>query len=289
MATVTCAATGAPASIGVAKAPGEFRLDGFAIYGNATVFEGSKIETGNVRTEIRWAGGTKVTIGPESKVTVYRDHTVLESGLGVITSTGGHRFQASSLVISQASEGGVVEIAMNRPSEIVVAARIGAAQVRTASGILVAQLPAGRALAFDPQAGGASTVKVTGPLVFRDGRYFLTDCTTRVTAELRGDNLAQYVGKKLEVTGSPIPGVTPSTGASQVVQAVTIRALGKDETGGCAIPIPPGGGGAGAGAAGAGISAGAKVAIIVGVGVGVTTAGLYKAGVFTEDKPVSVR
>ena len=44
---------------------------------------------------------------------------------------------------------------------------------------------AGTGLAFTPQAGAAAAMQMTGVLEFADGRYFLTDTTSKTRAQTR--------------------------------------------------------------------------------------------------------
>ena len=132
------------------------------------------------------------------------------------------------------------------------------------------------ALSFDPQAGAAGVAKMTGILVSKDGAFFVTDVTTNVTAEVRGADLAKYVGTKVNITGSIIPDASIPVGASQVVQITGITNAA----------AAAGAAGAGAGAAG-GIGTGATVAIVGGVAVGGTVLGLGAAGTFSSAPAVS--
>jgi hypothetical protein len=132
-------------------------------------------------------------------------------------------------------------------------------------------------------------VRLTGTVTARDGKFLLTDTTANVTVEVQGAELKRYVGKKVEITGSPIPNATPAAGASQVVQVLSVSILGAVAAAGAA------GAGAAAGAAGAGaaavggISAGATAAIIGGVAVAGTLGGMAaaNAGPFSDSPPAS--
>ena len=170
--------------------------------------------------------------------------------------------------------------------------------MRNSSGVLTASLRPGMALAFDPQAAAAAAVKMTGVIESRNGAYFLTDETTKVTIQLLdGADVSKYVGKKVEITGSSIPGASPAGGASQLVRTVTIKpvggkgkagavaAAGAGAAGGTAAGTA-GGAAAGAGAA-AGLSGAAVGAIVGGVAVAGTVGGLAAAGTFSSDAPVS--
>jgi hypothetical protein len=277
-------AMAAPLSIGFIKSTGEFRVDGSTIRQNGTLFEGNLIETTAARSVIELAS-VEITLSPDSRAKVYRDHTILEKGTGVVKEAGNHVIEADTLRISPSAKDSVVQVDITSPSNITVSARSGAAEVRSATGVLVASVRPGLALAFGAQAGAATAFDMTGVEEFRDGKYFLTDDTTHVTVQLEGPDLAKYVGKCVEVTGSIIPGATPPSPASQLIQVATIKTTSCRNAAG-AIP----GGGAGTGAAvGTGLSMGAKIAIIGGVAAAGTVAGLAAAGTFSSTPSASVQ
>jgi hypothetical protein len=267
-------ATAATSSIGVVRSSGEFRLDGSIVRGNSTVFDGNLIETTTTRSIVQLDAG-QVTLAPESRAKVYHDRTVLEKGAGLLRDAAGkHEFEAASLHIVPTAKDSVIQVDIQAQGRIAVVARDGEAQVRTSSGVLVASLRTGMELAFDPQAGASKAVKITGVLEQRNGNYFVTDATTHVTFQIQGNNLAQYVGKKVVITGSLIPGATPAAGATQVVQAADIQLA----------PAAAAGTAGGAAAAGAHT---ATIAIVGGVAVGGTVIGLVSAGTFSGGSSTS--
>lgn len=270
--------TATPPSIGIVKSNGEFRVDGSPVRGNGTVFEGNLIETTSARSVVQ-LHGVQITLLPDSRAKVYRNRTVFAKGSGLIKEVKLHVIEVAALRITPATTGGVVQVEVAGPDRIAVAARSGAAEVRTASGVLLASLRPGMALAFDPQGAAASlALKMTGVLELRDGKYLLTDATSNITVELRGPDLAKFVGKRIEIKGSTIPGATPAEGASQVVRvgARTVKVLGATGTAGAA----------GAGSA-SGLSAAATGAIIGGVAIAGTVVGLAAAGTFSSERPTS--
>ena len=212
----------ASSSIGFVKSTGDFRVDGSAVRGNGTVFEGNVIETTTARSVIQLADA-EITLAPESRARVYRDRTVLEKGSGFVRDGARHVIEAATLRIVPSVRDSVVQIEITSPSNVTVATRGGAAEVRNSSGVLTASLRPGMALAFNPQAGAAASVKVTGVIELRDGAYFVTDETTKVKIQLmESPDVIKYVGVECDVTGSSIPGQTAVGGASQVVSPITV-------------------------------------------------------------------
>jgi len=272
--------TAAPPSIGVIRSTGDFQLDGSSIRGNATVFEGSTIQTTGAQSTIQLSDGAEIVLAPNSRVQIYRDRMVLQQGAQRITNGQKHPIEAASLRISPMDAHTVAEIVAKDNNSVSVAAREGSVDVWNGAGVLVATARPGLALAFDTQAGGAATAsKLSGCLVKKGGKYLLTDSTTNVTVELTGPDVAKNVGHQVQITGSMIPNAAPAAGATQVVQVVTVDSVGAA----CS-----GGGKAAAGAAaGAGLSAVAIGAIVGGVAVAGTLIGLGVAGTFSGKSATS--
>jgi hypothetical protein len=258
--------TAAPSSIGFVRSAGDFRVDGSVVRGNSTVFDGNVIETAAARSVIQ-IENVQVTLAPASRAKVYHDRTVLEKGAGTLRDADTHVLEAASLRISPAAKDSVVQVDLKSSSCVIVLAVSGSALVRNSSGLLIASLRSGMALAFDaPPGNGSLAVKLTGTVTERGGDYFLTDSTANVTAELWGADLSKDVGKQTQITGSLVPDAKPAAGASEVVQVTSAKILAKAA--------------GSTGAATAGHSTAATVAIFGGVTVAGTLAGLAAAGSF---------
>ena len=217
------------------------------------MFDGNLVETTAARSVIELAS-IEIALSPDSRAKVFRDRTVLEKVTGVVKEAGNHVIEADTLRILPSAKDSVVQVDIVSPTSGTVSARSGAAEVRNASGVLVASVLPGMALAFDSQAGAATAFDVTGVEKLKDGKYFLTDDTTHVTVQLDGADLEKYVGKCVEVTGSIIPGATFAVPASQLIQVATIKTVSCRKVAGL---IPAAGAKAAPGAAPA-AAAGAK-------------------------------
>lgn len=248
-----------PPSIGVIRSNGDFQVDGSTVSGNATLFEGSTVQTDAAQSKIQLSSGAQIVLEPNTRAQVYKD-----------------RLEAATLRISPTDPHTVAEIVAQDSHHVSISALKGMLDVRNGAGVLVATVRPGLALAFTTQAAGAATAtKIKGCEFKKDGKYFVTDTTTNVTVELRGPDVPRNAGHQVEITGSMIPGATPADGASQVVQVVTVDSVG----GACKVPV--------AGAAAAGLSAGAIVAIVGGVAAVATTVGLAAAGTFSGKSATS--
>lgn len=289
------AISAATPSIGFVKSAGEFRVDGSAVRGNGTVFEGALVETSGSRSVIQLAG-VQITLAPDSRVRVYHDRTVLEKGGESVKGGEGHMVEAATLRIAPFEPDSVIQIDYTAPMRVTVSATGGRAEVRNSAGVLTASVRPGVALAFEPQAAASAAAKLTGVIEVRGHQYFLTDETSKVTVQLQDSaDVVKYAGKRVLVTGSALPGSTPGAGASQVIRPVTIQLLGNLKKGagaaGAAGGIAGAGGAAvpGGAAAGAGISSTAVVAIVGGVAVAGTVGGLAAVGSFDSTAPVSAK
>jgi hypothetical protein len=262
-------------SIGLVKSTGEFRVDGSAVQGNGNVFEGDLVETAAARSVIQLAG-VQITLAPDSRARIFRDHTVLEKGSGFFKGGAHHVIEADFLRVAPTSGESAVEVEITNPSGVTVASRGGAAEVRNSSGLLATRLFPGMSLAFSPQEGAASAIQMTGVIEARNGEYFLTDETTKVKVQIESKDASKYVGKRVAIQGSSVPDAKPAGDASQLVRAVTIKTVSAAAGAGGA----GGGAAAGAGTAG-GLSGVAIGAIVGGVAVVGTLGGLAAAGTFS--------
>ena len=89
---------------------------------------------------------------------------------------------------------------------------------------MVARIPSGKALVMEPQSSEGRT-RLTGRLTMRGGHYLLTDETTNVTVELAAkEELANQLGRRVEVTGLDDPAATPASDATQVIEVAQVDA-----------------------------------------------------------------
>jgi hypothetical protein len=277
-----------PSSIGFVVTSGQVEVDGAAVHGNATLFQGNVVQAGNATSDLMFSGGSNLLLQPDSAVKVYREYTVLQRGGAV--EHGGRALVADGLKVSSLSPHGAVFIELQDRSHIKVAAQDGAAEVRNEAGGLVAKLEPGRALSVAlqvPQQNSTSTppqqpatpsaaeqappsagVQLTLHGVLRKdhpgryGHFLLTDVATNVTYELQGTNLDDLVGASVEVTGTTFD-TAAAAGASKVISVSDIHQMPMSEIRGntpgvtppaatppspSAEPVPSNGAGPGAGA-----------------------------------------
>jgi hypothetical protein len=251
--------TAAAPAIGVAISSGSVTVDNAIVPGNATLFDGNTVVTGATSSRLQMKDGKLARLGSESSAKIYSDHIVLEKGFG--ETYGNMGVDASSLRIA----GDSARVSIHGKT-VEVAALGSPVTVSTSTGIEVANLMPGRALAFTPQDAGAMAPATLTGCVRKVGEFFfLTDTTSNVTVQLMGGGIEKYVKHTVTVTGTPASGSTPAAGASQVLNLSNVNDQGPVKR--CVA------GGAGAvGPAVSGVSTGAVViaGIAVAAGLGVT-------------------
>ena len=287
-----------PAAIGTVVAAGNFQLDDAKVSGNATLFDGTTIQTGAAPSEVRLNNGARMSLGAGARGRVYQDRLLLERGESQIQAGGGYLVQARSLRILSEGAASSGRIALAGQSKVRVAALAGALRVTNSKGILVARVMPGAPIEFEPQAAGAAAPsRLSGCLVKKAGKFLLTDETTNVTVELTGSQLQAQAGNFVEIVGTMDPSAKPAGDASQLIKVTAVKRLAKGcsaaakAKGAAAAGAAAGAAGAGA-AAGTGIGVGATVAIIGGVAAAATIGGLAAAEMLPGqggDKPSASR
>lgn len=221
--TCTCmlGATTLPASsIGTATTNGEMQIDGSSIRSNSTLFNGSVVQTSASRSDLHLADGSQVVLNPASRMTLYRDHVVLNQGETIQRNAGKHTLIANGLKISSEAPNGVVLVGIQDPTHMEVAARSGAAEVRTPKGELLARIEPGRTLSFDttPQENASrSSVRLAGVLRPVGSHFVLTDAQSGLTFQLQGKDLTAYSGEPVQVMGMLASTEPTIAGASHLV------------------------------------------------------------------------
>jgi hypothetical protein len=268
----------APPSIGVAVTRGNFRVDDANVSGNATLLEGTIVETRTAASSLQLTTGAHIALASDSKGQVFGDHIVLEKGAGQMEQLLGYRVEARGLTLESQMGVAKAQVALAGPHMVQMAALTGSFRVLNAKGMVVANLTPGSALQFDPQAAGQGEPwKLSGCLRSANGHFTLTDDTTNVTVEAAGAGLDREAGNRVEILGAMDPAVTPVSGTSQLIRVSQIKHVGK----GCGISKGAAAAGAGGAAAGtaatiAGIST-TTIAIVGGVAAAATIGGLAAA------------
>ena len=142
----------ATSGIGVAMSEGNIFIDSSSAVGNATIFNGSTLETQSAASQIRLNDGARLQLASDSRGKVYSDHVDLQKGSARIAG-----YTASANGLSVRADGAASATVQMRDKGVVeVAALTGSVHVFNADGINVANLLPGRALDLKAQDAGAT-------------------------------------------------------------------------------------------------------------------------------------
>jgi hypothetical protein len=201
LCTLSYAAAGT-VSIGTASARGEMRVDNYSVNGNATLFDGSVVETGKATADLRLNKGTEITMSTGSRGTLYGDHLVLQQGESEVAASTPFQLEANGLRVipNDPNSRGVVSLKPGNTVE--VASLNGSFGVTNGHGILLANVRPGRVVSFAMQAGAnPAEFSGVGLISSENGTYYLT---TDVGAKyvLSCKDFKKYAWAKVVVSGT---------------------------------------------------------------------------------------
>jgi hypothetical protein len=221
---------GAPPAIGLVTASGHFTLDRSEVWGNATLFDGGKIDTGTASSEAALRNGVRVQLGSSSSASVSEHRLQLWKGVGQIAAPESFEVDAAGFAIRASGNTGRVRVGLVNGSVDVTTIAGVARVVNLGTGETLASVAAGQHRTFALQAGGGTVIR-TGCLVYKENRFLLQDENTQEVSEVTGSNLAANVGNRVSVTGTVLSnaraGVSPATTVLNA-SAVVLR-----DQGGC--------------------------------------------------------
>jgi hypothetical protein len=212
-------------SIGSLTVRGETRIDNQLVQGSGTLFDGSVVETGQSiasGADLRLANNVEIILWRDSRGTLYRDHFTLQRGTAQLGASDSFRVQASDVVIvpMESHSSGIVSI--DPANSVTVEAKNGTLEIRTSAGAGVALVRPGHPLKFSPQSDKSlAEFSATGTVSSENGRYYLNSTETGMKYELRGDNLQNYDGTSVDVSGV-LESSTPAAGLAGLLLASNI-------------------------------------------------------------------
>jgi hypothetical protein len=299
-------------NIGMATGSAAFLVNGAPVTGNATLFEGTTVKAGAAGSRLQLSSGASLQLSPNAQVKAYADRLVMETGSADFRGTK-ETVEGHGMTVKPASADSAARVVVLEGNVLQVATTRGAFRVYNAEGILMANVKAGMALSFAPQAGSSATT-ATGCLLKKDNKFVLFDEMTQMLYEMQGSGYDLEWGNRLQVNGTARAAGQPGAGTSQVLVVASFKRVAE---GGCltaasqanaqlpgqagAAPAPEtqqtaqkgksnkkataaaaaGGaaaGGAAAGAAAGGLSAGAIIAIVAVGGGAAAGAGIALGG-----------
>ena len=81
-------------SIGMAVTNGGFQVDHARVMGNATLFDGSSVETAKSPSQLQMDNGASMRLATDARATVYQRKVILERGTGQMESAAGYEVEA---------------------------------------------------------------------------------------------------------------------------------------------------------------------------------------------------
>jgi hypothetical protein len=210
-------------SIGTASARGDMRVDSYVVKGNATLFEGTVVETGQATADLRLDKGTQITMSTSSRGTLYRDRLVLQHGKSMLSASSSFQLEANGLHVTPKMPNSLGVVSLKEGNAVEVAALNGSFGVTNDHGVLVANVPAGHAALFAMQVGDETPTAYSGVgmVSYSNGNYYLTDSISD-TYEITCRDLKRYVGKEVSLSGTVQTAATPVQGATSVVCAKSV-------------------------------------------------------------------
>jgi hypothetical protein len=225
LAVVFCAVSSASAgttAIGTASVRGDMRVDGYRISGDATLFDGTVVQTGQASADLRLTKGVEIKLATDSRGTLYRDHIVLQQGSSEWTPSSSFSLEANGLSVTPSEPNSKGLVSLGGANTVEVAALTGGFQVRNDNGLLLARVSPGHAMSFGAIQSGtpesnSNSITVTGAVSFQGGYYFLSVAETGVVYELTGKDFSKEFGATVTVTGTIDPNAKPAYGAVAVI------------------------------------------------------------------------
>ena len=202
-------------AIGIVTASGHFTLQGSEVWGNATLFDGSTVETTAASSQLALSNGVKMQLGAGSRARVFAGRLMLDKGVGQVAQAAPLReVDAAGFKI----RGAGVRVGLGAPNRMVeVAALTGVAKVFGNGDVLLAAIPAGRHMNLSFQAAQTGTLTRTGCLVYKDAHYILQDDDTQEVVELAGNaqDFSKNLGNRIEIKGHGVVRKTGGNGGDQ--------------------------------------------------------------------------
>ncbi len=215
-------ATAGTSAIGTASARGDMRVDGYSVKGDATLFNGSVVESGQASVALRLSKGGEAKLATDSRGAFYSDRMVLQHGSTEWTPASNYAVNADGLLVAPDAPHSRGVVSVSKANTVEVAALTGGFRVSDSRGLLLAHVTPGHALSFGSlQAAteGSYQVTATGAFTESAGHYYLKTTDTGMLYEVQGSNLQNLVGKTVTVSGTLDPNIQPAGGASSVITA----------------------------------------------------------------------
>lgn len=223
-------ASGATGPIGTVSARGDVRVDGYRVWNNGTLFDGTAVETSQATATLRLDNGTEIKLAINSHGVVYRDHLVLLQGSSQLKTLGApFLLEADGLRVAPSGPNALGVVSLGPANTIDVAAVNGEFRVVDDASFSVAHVSPGAAISF-PAAqnattpGGSPFIKVIGMVTVDNGHYYVTaEDGEKYELVTGGKEPKKFVGKKIVASGFLQAPSTPSGITELLVSSIEIN------------------------------------------------------------------
>jgi len=223
-------ASGATGSIGTVSARGYLRVDGYTVWGNGTLFDGTAVETGQATATLRLDNGTEIELAINSHGVVYRDHLVLLQGRSQLKTLGApFLLEADGLRVAPSAPNALGVVSLSPANTIDVAAITGEFRVVDDAGFSVAHVASGAAISFPAAQSaaapeGSSFIEAIGMVTDVNGYYYVTtDHGVKYQLVTGETALKKFVGKIVVVSGFLQAPPTPTGITELLVTSIEIN------------------------------------------------------------------
>jgi hypothetical protein len=227
-----CAAAGASAataSLGFLTTEGSFQLDQSKLWGTATIFEGSVVETKVASCRIHLGSGAEIDLAPESRARFFAGRAVIEKGALRLEAAAGYRVEARSFRISSDAAHTVAAVKLQSGAGVAASASSGRLLVANAAGMVVADLPPGKEVTVTPENDAVTGLtKLSGCVQAVKQSIILLDQASNLSFVLRGGGIEASLGSRVEITGKAQPSPAASHGSPTVVDVTQVKVLEAD-------------------------------------------------------------
>ncbi len=222
-------------AIGTVSVRGDVRVDGYQVWGNGTLFDGTAVGTSQATATLRLNNGTELMLSPNSRAVVYGDHMELMEGASQVKASGSpYRVDARGLRVAPGGSGAVGIVSLSSTQNTIdVAALNGGFRVANGNGIALASVSQATAISLHAaQTSGSPSATVTpqkfeitavGVVIPHNGHYDL-EMSDDSKYELVGKDFKSYVDDKVVVTGTILQPAPTASGELQLtVTSVNIN------------------------------------------------------------------
>jgi hypothetical protein len=216
-------------AIGTVSARGDLRVDGYTVRGNATLFDGTAVETDHASATLHLAKGTEIKLANDSRGTLYSDRLVLLRGATELNTSNAFLLEASDLRVTADAPNTKGIVMLSPANTVEVAAVAGELKVTDDGGTVLARVSPGSAASFPGQAGpglAAGEVQdVVGLVSVQNGNYYLTTADNTQYL-LTGKDFKKYLNDKVVVSGTLQPPTTAGGVGTIAVKSIGINGGG---------------------------------------------------------------